>query len=290
MAAKILVTGSTGTVGSLLIKELSKKTPVRAAVHTLSKAEGIKGPNVEIAVLDLKRKDTLDAALKGIERLYLLTPFTPDQAELAKTFIDAAKRSGVRYIVKQSAMGADSEPGITLGRLHRQVERYIEDSGIPYAFLRPNSFMQNFINFFGSSIRSEGKIYLPLGQGKVSYIDARDIAATAAEVLTKEGFQGRAIELTGPEALSVADVAGAFSEALGRQVIYVDVTPEAARGGMKAAGMNEWSINALMELHDINKKGYASKVTEQVEEITGRRPLSFRQFALDNARLLKKAA
>lgn len=289
MAARILVTGSTGTVGSLLIKELSKKAPVRAAVHTPSKAEGVKGPNVEIAGLDLKRKDTLEAALKGIERLYLLTPFTPDQVELSKVFIDAAKRSGVKYIVKQSSMGADSE-GITIGRLHRQVERYIEDSGIQYTFLRLNSFMQNFVNFFGSSIRNEAKIYLPLGQGKVSYIDARDIAAVATEVLTKEGFQGQAIELTGPEALTVAEVAGAFSEALGRQIIYVDITPEAARGGMKAVGMNDWSINALIELYDVEKKGYASKVTDRVEEITGRRPHTFMQFAKDNAQLLKKAA
>jgi len=146
MPSRTLVTGATGTVGSFLVRELSKRgEPTRAAVHTEAKAGRIAEANIEIFEMDFADKASVDAALKGIEKVYLLTPFSPGQVEMAGFFIDRAVEAGVRYIVRQSAAGAETE-AITLLRGHRMAEARVEESGIPYTHLRPNSFMQNFVN------------------------------------------------------------------------------------------------------------------------------------------------
>lgn len=290
MASKILITGASGTVGSLVVRELSRRgIAVRAAIHTNAHAGRVREANAEIFEMDFARKESIERALSGIEKAYLLTPFVPDQPELAKNFIDAAKMAGVKHIVRQSAMGADVG-AITVARQHREIEEYLKYSGIPATVLRPNFFMQNFINYFGGPIRAEGKIYLPLGDGKASYIDARDIATVAAIALTGEGHEGRAYNLTGPRALSVYDVADILSKAGNRKMKYVDIPEDAAREGMLKAKMDEWTVNALMELHMINKKGYASAVTNTIEALTGKPPITFEKFAADHAQFFKAAA
>ncbi len=288
MAAKILVTGATGTVGSSLTRELAEKSiEVRAAIHDPIKAGLVKTENVETVPLDYSKPKTVDAALDGIVKLYLLTPFVPDQVEIARMLVDGAKKAGVKYIVKQSGMGAEVEPGITVGRLHREAEKYIEESGIPYAFLRPNFFMQNFINYFGASIRTEGRLRLPIGDGKVSYVDARDVAAVGARVLTEDGHQGLVHTITGPEPLSLYEVAGVLSRVLSRKIEYEDAPEASARTTMKGAGMDDWAVDALMELHGICKAGFASGVFNSVEDITGNPPTTFEKFARDNAGLFE---
>lgn len=293
MPSRTLVTGATGTVGSFIVRELSKRgEPTRAAVHTQSKAGRIAEANIELFEMDFADKDSIDAALKGIEKVYLLTPFSPGQVEMAGFFIDRALEAGVRYIVRQSAGGADTE-AITLFRGHRMAETRLEESGIPYTHLRPNAFMQNFVTFFGDSIRRTGRIYLPLKTAAVSYIDARDIAAVAATLLAgdiKEEHLNRAYALTGPEAISTDGVAGAISRASGRPVQYTDISPAEARAGMKAAGIPDWAIESMIELYEFQRDGRAERVSGAVEEISGRSPLSFEDFARDNAASFRAAA
>lgn len=293
MPSRTLVTGATGTVGSFIVRELSKRgEPTRAAVHTESKASRIAEANVELFEMDFADKASIDAALKGIEKVYLLTPFSPGQVEMAGFFIDRAVEAGVRYIVRQSAAGADTE-AITLFRGHRMAEVRIEESGIPYTHLRPNSFMQNFVTFFADSIRTSGKIYIPLKTAAVSYIDARDIASVAATLLAgdiKEERLNRAYALTGPEAISMDGVAASISRASGRPVQYADISPADARSGMKSAGLPDWAIESMMELYEFQREGRAQQVTGAVEEISGHSPLSFEDFARDNAAAFRSAA
>lgn len=293
MPSRTLVTGATGTVGSLLVRELSKRgEQTRAAVHTEAKARMLTEANVEIFEMDFADKPSIDAALRGIEKVYLLTPLGPGQPEMANFFVDRAKEAGVKYIIRQSALAAETE-AITLLRQHRASETHIEESGIPYTHLRPNSFMQNFVNFMGEGIRTSGKIYLPLKTARVSYIDARDIARVAATLLAgaiKPEHLNRAYALTGPQPYSMDDVAASISKASGRPVQYMDISPADARAGMQSAGIADWAIEAMVELYEFQRAGRAEFISSATEEITGSRPFAFEDFARDNSGAFRSAA
>lgn len=287
MAGKILITGATGATGTEVTKALAARgAEVVVGVRSPEKAKGIEGPHVHPVELDHARPETYARAFEGAERVFLLTPFAADSVDIGKRIVDAAKAAGARHIVKLSALGVENEPGIQLGRWHREVEKYVEASGIAWTHLRPNSFMQNFINYFGGAIKPEGKIYLPFGQAKVSWIDTRDIGEVAAAILAGDAsaHAGKAYDLTGPAALGVDEVAAAIGRAIGKEVTYVDVPEEAVRQGMLSYGMPEWMVNAMMELHAMNKAGYAAGTTDLVEKIGGKKPLDFDQFARDHAR------
>ncbi|AIZ64627.1 FMN-dependent NADH-azoreductase [Hymenobacter sp. DG25B] len=287
MSHTILVTGATGTVGSEVVKALSNcGVTVRAGVHSLIKGDRLKtlNPAVQLVEMDFADPQTLVVALTGVDKVVLITPFDEHQVEETKQLVDAARQAGVRYILRLSVLGAEQEPGILLGRWHRAAEQYIEQSGLAYTLLRPNSFMQNFLVYYGDAIREEGRIYLPLGEGKISYVDVRDIASVAATILTAQDEQqhyGKSYTLTGPQALSVAEAAQAISQATGRPVQYVDVPEAAARQGMQEAQMPAWMVDGMLELHSIGKAGYAAAVTSTVQDLTGRAPHTFQQFAQD---------
>ncbi|WP_303310380.1 SDR family oxidoreductase [Hymenobacter sp. BT730] len=287
MSHTILVTGATGTVGSEVVKALSNcGVTVRAGVHSLIKGDRLKklNPTVQLVEMDFARPQTLAVALTGVDKVVLITPLDEHQVAEAKHVVDAARTAGVRHIIRLSVLGADQDPGIQLGRWHRAAEQYLEQSGIAYTLLRPNSFMQNFLVYHGHAIRHESRIYLPLGAGKISYVDVRDIAAVCATILTAEEetqHYGKAYALTGPQALTVAEVAQSLSHATGRPIEYVDVPEDAARQAMLAAHMPDWMTDAMMELNALGKAGYAAAITNTIQELTGRAPHTFQQFAQD---------
>lgn len=285
MHKTILITGATGTVGKEVAIQLSivDDVRVRAGVHSIIKGENLKRvPDVEVVEVDFKDQNSLHAAFTHVDKVFMVTPFTHDQVEMAKTLVDEAKKTGVKHVVKLSAMGADAEPGIKLGRWHREIEEYIINSGIAYTFLRPASFMQNYTNFDAASIRGEGRFYHPTGNGKISCIDVRDIAAVAVEVLTGAGHEGKVYELTGPEALSNYEVADIISEVTGKQVEFVGVSEDAARSAMLEHQMPEWMVDAMLELQRSYKENQFNKTTDTVQQLTGRPPYTFRQFVEDH--------
>jgi uncharacterized protein YbjT (DUF2867 family) len=169
-------------------------------------------------------------------------------------------------------------------RLHRQVEEIIEQSGIPFTFLRPNEFMQNFINFHSPSIKENNAFYIPLEDAKVSLVDIRDIAAVAVKSLIDEDkHKNKTYLITGPEALSYHQVAEILSKAAGKKISYVNISEEEAKAAMKVIGMSDWLINTVSELSEYFRKGKASEVSSAVEEVTRKKPISFYQFAKDYA-------
>jgi uncharacterized protein YbjT (DUF2867 family) len=287
MVGTILVTGATGTVGSEVVKQLSLiGQRVRAAVHSAVRASHEKLKGVELVEIDYKKPETLAAGFKDVDKLFLLTPASPEAAEIASNLVNEAKKVEIKHIVKQSIIGADSGPDVAHLRLHRRAEKIIEESGIPFTFLRPNDFMQNFVNFYVQSIRSKNAFYLPAEDAKVSFVDVRDIAAIAVKTLTDDGngrHVGKAYTITGPEALSYSQVAAILSNATGKKIDYINVSEEDTRLAMKHMGWDDWLINTTLQLFDLYRKGYTSQVSSTIEELLERNPISFSQFAKDYA-------
>ena len=280
MSKPILVTGATGTIGRDVARQLSGKgVAVRAGVRDQAKAKK-ELPDIALVPFDFENEKMFSAALEGVEKVFLLPPLLPNQLELMNRFVDAAKRAGVGHIVKLSAIGIDDETQPTAIKSHSANERHIRESGVAFTFLRPNSFMQNFITYFPPR---NGAIYLPWGNGTASFVDTRDIANVAAKALTSDGHGGRIYTLTGPATLGIAEVALILSEVAGREFKYVDVPEAAARDGMLQAGVPPWQVELVMELHAVNKQNRWSAVTSDIEKVTGTPPTDFAQFAGDHA-------
>ena len=294
----ILVIGATGTVGSEVVKQIVSSSSssssdqnviIRAAIHSQNKADKFKQYNktVEIVNMDYNNPKTIADAIDHVDKLFLLTLPTPNMIDIYSDLVkEIRKYDRINHIVMLSSMAAGTALGTTIGRLHRQEEKIIQESGIPYTFLRPNAFMQNFINFFGQTIRNQNAFYLPAGDGKVSFVDARDIAAVSAQALTSDNRHlGKAYIITGQEAISFGQAAEGLSNAIGKRISYVDIPEEDARKEMRHMGMEEWLIDAMMESYSIIRAGHASQTTTVVEQITGRKPIPFIRFAKDHAKL-----
>jgi uncharacterized protein YbjT (DUF2867 family) len=281
MSKPVLVTGATGTIGRDVARQLSGNgVSVRAGIRDQAKARKQLAANIALVPFDFENEKTFSEALEGVEKVFLLPPLLPNQLEVMNTFVDAAKRAGVRHIVKLSAIGIDDETQPTAIKSHGANERHIRESGVAFTFLRPNSFMQNFITYFPPR---NGAIYLPWGDGTASFVDTRDIASVAAKVLASDGDAGRIYTLTGPATLGIAEVALILSEVTAREFKYVDLPEAAARDGMLQAGMPQWQVELVMELHAVNKQNRWSAVTSDIEKVTGTPPTDFAQFARDHA-------
>lgn len=279
----ILVTGATGTVGSEVVRQLAASgVRVRAAARSLPRLTMV-APGVEFVAIDFRHSGTLARALAGVDRLFLLTPLEECMVEVGRAAVEGARAAGVKHIVRLSAFGAGENEETELARVHRIVEELVEVSGIAFTHLRPNSFMQNLLSNFGELIRNEHAIYMPQGEGRVSMIDVRDIAAVAVAALSGEEHAGRAYELTGPEALSAAQVAEVLSDTIGQHIRYFDVPESAMRTALSEKDMSPWIVDVIMELYAVSRAGLAARVTDAVQEVLGRPPTSFRQFVRDHA-------
>ena len=284
MKNPILVTGATGTVGRELVTQLLERNDrVRAMVHDMSKADGLAEKGVEIVMGDLNNPEDVRLAVDQVEKIYLLTPVTPNMVEMTKIMREEAERAGVRKIVKQSLLGCDSAPFTTFGKLHHDCEKVLKASGMGQTFLRPNQFMQNFINYYGDGIRRKDVIAKPCGDGRTSFIDARDIAAAATVVIEGNWHDGKTYSITGPESIGNADVARILSDVTGRPISYVDVPVEEYRRQMSTWGMGDFMMNGMMDVLEAERSNRGSAVTRDFQHLTGRQPNSFARFARDNA-------
>jgi uncharacterized protein YbjT (DUF2867 family) len=278
----ILVVGATGTNGREVVARLAQAgRPVRALVRDPAKATELRLPNVEVVRGDLDDPASLDVALKGVDRAFLVTAVDQRTGRWCQNFIEAAKRAGRPHVVKFSGMGAGSAP-VEIMRQHGATDQMLAGAGLPFTILRPNSFFQNML-WSAETIRAQGAFYLPLRDARQSLVDVRDIAAVAVEVLTAPGHEGQTYEVTGPEALSYHDVAATLSRVLGKPVRYVDVPPEAARESMLKAGMPAWNATAVTELYEVFATGQFATTTDVVERLTGRPARTFEAFARENA-------
>jgi uncharacterized protein YbjT (DUF2867 family) len=274
----ILITGASGNVGKEVLKQITQTgVEVRAAFQSVSKAAGAPS-GVEIVAVDYNQPETLQAALKAVERVFLVGPPTDQLPALERKAMEVIVQSGVRQVVKLSAMGGREA---IFPRQHAQSEDYIQSTGVPYTFLRPNGFIQNMVNYNAPTINAQSAFYGSEGDGRVSHIDIRDVAAVAVKALTEDGHVGKAYTLTGPEALTNKQIAQILSDELGREIRFINLAPAQLKEALLSAGVPEWNADALLDLQRLYREDKASTVTRDVEQILGRKAISFAQFFRD---------
>ncbi len=280
---RILVTGATGTFGGEVTRQLqSRGKPIRVLVRDAAKVPEL-NEAVQVVVGDFARPETLDAALKGIECVFLASFDSPDQAKLQGNVLTAAKRCGVRHIVRISTAGVHELRHLSIFDWHYECEQQLEESGIAFTHLRPHWVMQNFLPSSSATPVVDGKIRLPAGDGHVSFVDARDIAAVGVEALTAPGHEGKAYEMTGAEALSHSDVADQLSAAIGRSIVYENISPETYEQEKAAQGWPRTSIDTMLAVFADVRAGNELVVFDTVETVAGRAPFRFQKFAYDYA-------
>ena len=277
----ILVTGATGNVASILIPMLLQSgQQVRALVHDEAKAQGLKDQGAEGVVADLEKPETLDAAVGGVDKVYLLTDNGPNGGQHGVNLIDAVKRSSGRPHIVRHGMFGDSRSRISTG--HQQVEAALAESGLPVTIMGPTFAMQNTM-MGAQTVASAGQLYWAMDDAKLAMIDLRDVAECATVVLTSDSHIGGNYVLTGPKAVSFHDVANALSSAIGKPVTYVNVPNEALVQSMTGMGFSEWTALGFAELMDGFKEGFAKEATDNVEMLTGHPARSIETFAKDFA-------
>ncbi|WP_329046275.1 SDR family oxidoreductase [Amycolatopsis sp. NBC_01488] len=279
----ILVTGATGLTGSAVIRAcVAEGLPVRALVRDRAKAAGFPD-GVEVVTGDLLAPEP---ALDGVDRALLISSADRRLVETQQTFIDAAKRAGVGHVVKLSGRGCRSDSGFRFARMHADVERYLAGSGLAWSVLRPSQFMPVYFREV-PSIR-DGVLSLPMGEAKLAPVDVGDIARVAVALLRGEGEDGGRYELTGPEALTMTEVAARLADAVGRPVRYVDADPAAQRERLLAAGIPAFFADAMDELFAERRAGAEeSRVDLGTHEKFGVRPTTFAEFARRNAAVFR---
>jgi uncharacterized protein YbjT (DUF2867 family) len=277
MAGQILVLGAGGNVGKPLVGALlAKGETVKAASRSGKPVGAAKG-----VALDVADPATFDSAFEGVDRAYLMLPTgTTAIRETLVPIIDAAAKRGVK-VVLMTALGVDADDAIP----YRQAEIALQKSGTPHVILRPNWFADNFHTFWKAGV-DHGQISVPADTGKTSFIDTRDIAASAAAALTTTVHDGKAFNLTGPEALGYADAAAILSDVLGRTITYAPVDDDTFVGNLTGAGVPQDYARFIASIFYPVREGWAAVVTGDVQTLTGKPPRALRDYARDNKAVL----
>ncbi|CAI9407573.1 NAD(P)H azoreductase [Pleomorphomonas sp. T1.2MG-36] len=279
MAGKILVIGATGNVGRPLVKALlARGEAVKAASRNGKPVDGAEG-----VVFDVADPMTFPNAFEDVDRAFVMLPSGYTEAKaLLLPIIEAAATRGVK-VVLQSVLGVDADDSIP----YRQAEIALEKSGVRWVVLRPNWFTDNFVNYWKPGIDAAGVIAVPAADGKSSFIDARDIADSAAAALTTDRFDGKAFNLTGPEALGYAEAAALISEAIGKPVAYQAVDDDTFVGILVGAGVPEVYARFLASIFYPVREGWTAVVTDDVRTLTGHPARQVAAWVKENAAILK---
>ncbi|MBK3557009.1 NAD(P)H-binding protein [Streptomyces sp. MBT56] len=275
----ILVTGATGAVGREVAGLLAAAGPLRILARRPERLT-VRGDGVEVVEGAYGDRPALDRALRGVTSVFLVTnsPTEPDDERVA----GAAAAAGVRHLVKLSMMAVE-EPGADdfITRRQRRNEEAIRESGVPWTFVRPRTFMSNTLSW-ASGIRSAGVVRALYGDAPVACVDPRDVAAVAVAVLTGAGHEGRAYAVSGPEAITAREQTAQLSRVLGRPLRFEELGPDAARTALLAKYPRPVA-EAFLESAERQLAGAKAAVVPTVQEVTGHQARSYRTWAADHA-------
>ena len=238
---------------------------------------------VEWVAGDLGKPETLGPAFDGVTKLFLLTHYLEDMVELQHNAVEAARAAGVGHVVKVSAFAASAHSNAPIGRWHHQIEKELEGAGLAWTFLRPHHFMQNLLAQ-AEYVKKDGVIYSPSGDGKIPYVDGRDVGAVAAVTLTTPGHAGKKYVLTGSEAISYRQASELIARVIGKPVRFVDESPEQARARRVREGVPPAVIESVLAIGAYQRAGGKTvTITSTITDLTGRAPRTVAEFVLEHA-------
>lgn len=292
----VLVFGATGNIGREIVRALAanngangtKDVQVRIGSRDPVKARAAFAdlPEVTPVLLDWADPQTLDSALAGVERLVIVNPLSSDIPEQTAALIAAAQRAGIKQVLRSSLLGAGEPDPIDEARWHHAADEIVRGSGIPWVILKPNQYFQNFVNFgTDHTVRSQGAIYLPYADSRVSNIDTRDLGEIAARILREDpaAHAGREYVLTGASAHTMSELAAEISTALGKPVGYIPVPEEPVRNGMTQAGIPPVIVEAILGWFGFCRAGRAERIDPAAATLLGRPPRGAADFVRDYA-------
>jgi uncharacterized protein YbjT (DUF2867 family) len=287
----ILVTGASGLVGGEVVRQLSvQNVPVHALVRDPGRAPDLASlPGVQVVTGDLGRPETLGPALEDVGQAVLISSSDASMAEVQDSFIDTAAKAGVGHVIKLSGIVPGLDSPFRFARMHAEIEEHLAVSGMTYTMLRAGEFMQAYFRQI-PNITARRELRLPMAGQRIASIDVADIAAVAVRVLAGTGHENQTYPITGPQALSMAEVAAILSEVIGTPIRYVDVPPEAARQAQLDAGMPRYLADGLAELFAERRAGKESVVSPLTPTLLGRPATSFAEFAARNAAVFRGRA
>jgi len=279
MKEKVLVTGATGAIGQEIVKALlTHHVCMRIAVRDTQKMNELNTGRCPVVYFDYGKPQTFKEAFQGITSLFLSAPMNyPRMDELILPALIYARDNGVQHVVSLGAIGSDIESESPL----MIAEKCIQGCGMDYTILRPNLLMQNFRYLAGPSIQKTGKIHLPAGDAKISFVDSRDVAQSAALAILNKEHRNRIYSLTGRESLDHYMVASILSRVTGREITYIPVSHNEAWKELKETGMDDESVELVIGLYEIARHGWCKDVHPDLREILGAEPISFDKFAED---------
>ena len=279
----LLLTGATGKTGRYIAQSLSDRgVQARVLIRDPAAAAWVRELGMEPVIADMADASTLGAALAGVEQALLLAANSPGQVPMEKGFIDAAVASGVRRIVKYSAISAGGDEDYRFARWHGEAERHLFASGLDWSVVRPGYFMQNFL-MSADSIRAEGRFYLPACDEPVSLVDVRDADDVTVACLLDRAQDGRIRTVTGAESLTMHEVAARMTRVLGRDIAYVPLPGQDFIAAMTGAGAPDWLAGGMVEFFAGASRGTRDHLSGCVQRLLGREPVGLDRFLADHA-------
>jgi uncharacterized protein YbjT (DUF2867 family) len=276
-----LITGATGNIGSLIVERLLEQgVRPRIFVRDEAKARARHGDRVDVAVGDLADEASLSAALAGVDGLFLVNSGHGLEV-LDALAAKAALARGVRHLVKLSSIDA-REQNVGTGVWHAAGEAAIRASGITFTFVQPSGFMTNAL-WWARAIKAEGVVRSSTGDGRIPFIHPDDIADVATSALTTREHDGASLGITGPEALSYAEMAAKIGAAIGKPLRFEAMSDEEARRQQVAWAAPEPMVEARLSIFRAIREGRLAAVTGDVERVLGRKPIAFDKWAEHNA-------
>ena len=275
-----LITGATGDIGSRVVELLVRRGErPRVFVRDVHKARSRFAGRVDIFVGDLAAPESLRAALEGVDKFFLVNsgPQIPVRDEVAAT---AARATGVKHLVKLSSM--DVQHGLAIGAWHERGEAAVRASGVPFTFVQPTGFMSNLLAW-APSIKAEGVVRSSTGDGRRAFIHSDDIAAVAVMALTSCAYDGESLPITGPEALSFAEVTARIGAAIGRPLTFQPISDEEAGQRYSRISGSAEETEAHVALWRAIREGRVATVNNNVQRILGRKPIALDQWLMENA-------